>query len=195
LLLFFLLFHIMQVSGAYLDTANRQTSASAVTSTLEIDPKHLADTELLRLRVQLDIEIAARGLTLNVGELGERLAIKVCNDTPGLPKLVSAPRGAKNVDALSRDGDRYSIKTVLKAKKTSTVYPDQGDREKQLFEYMLIVSLNPDYRLKAIYRLSWASFLSARAWDKRMNAWYVPISAGKLALAERFFSEDGSAVV
>jgi len=29
-----------------------------------------------------------------------------------------------NVDALSRRGDRYSIKGVLDSKKTGTVYPD-----------------------------------------------------------------------
>jgi len=59
------------------------------------------------------------------------------NDTPGLPNLQIAPPGTKNVDSLSRDGDRYSIKTVLNAKKTGTVYPDRDQPEKQLFEFLL----------------------------------------------------------
>jgi len=145
----------------------------------------LSNDALLSLRLQIDAEMITRGLTLNVGQLGEILALNHFNTTPGLPKLIDAPRGAKNVDALSRDGDRYSIKTALKAKKTGTVYPDNKSPDKQLLEYMLIVLLTPDYRLQKIFRLSWDAFMRARAWDKRMNAWYVPISATKLALAEK----------
>ena len=147
----------------------------------------LSNEALLSLRLQVDAEMATRELTLNVGQLGEILALNYFNSTPGLPKLIDAPRGTKNVDALSRDGDRYSIKSALKAKKTGTVYPDSENRDKQLFEYMLVVLLTPDYRLDSIYRLPWDTFVRVRAWDKRMNAWYVPISGNKLALAEKVF--------
>lgn len=153
-----------------------------------VNHRKLSDADLLALRLDIDREIAARGLTLNVGELGERLALLHCNRTRGLPKLVGAPKGAKNVDALSRDGERYSIKTVLKAKKTGTVYPDSDDKERQLFEFMLIVLLDTDYKLKSIHRLSWSAFVNTRAWDIRMNAWYVPVNARKLALAEEIYS-------
>jgi hypothetical protein len=68
----------------------------------------LSNDALLSLRLQIDAEMTTRGLTLNVGQLGELLALNYFNTTPGLPKLINAPRGAKNVDALSRDGDRYS---------------------------------------------------------------------------------------
>lgn len=129
----------------------------------------------------------ARGLTLNVGVLGERLALRHFNSTPGLPNLIDAPKGAKNVDALSRDGDRYSIKTALKAKKTGTIYPDSKDQDKQLFEFLLIVQLTSNYQLEAIYRYPWSAFVEVRAWDKRMNAWYIPISRKNLLLAEQLF--------
>ena len=45
-----------------------------------------------------------------VGELDEYLAIEIYNSTPGLPKLSPAPVGTENIDAISRKGDRYSIK-------------------------------------------------------------------------------------
>lgn len=148
---------------------------------------NLSDDDLVVLRVALDKEMAVRGLSLTVGDYGEKLAIGYFNSTRGLPKLIDAPKGAKNVDALSRDGDRYSIKTVMKTKKTGTVYPDSDDPKKQLFEYLLIVQLSPEYQLKAIYRYSWDTFVKVRAWDKRMNAWYVPVSSKKLAQAEQVF--------
>lgn len=150
-----------------------------------VDLRVLHDSALLELRLRIDREMSERGLTLNVGELGEKLAIEHFNKTRGLPNLIEAPRGAKNVDALSRDGDRYSIKTALKAKKTGTVYPDMRDKDKQLFEYLLIVILSDDYKPKEIYRFSWATFLEVRAWDKRMNAWYIPISKKKLSAGEQ----------
>src|SRR6266567_1699334 len=149
--------------------------------------KDLSNEALLSLRLQIDTEMVERGLTLNVGQLGEILALHYFNSTPGLPKLIDAAKGAKNVDALSRDGDRYSIKTALKAKKTGTIYPDVENRNKQLFEFLLIVQLTSRYQLEAIHRYSWDAFVKARACDKRMNAWYIPISRKKLALSEQIY--------
>ena len=148
----------------------------------------LGNDELVMLRVALYKEMTSRGLSLTVGDLGEKLVISHFNSTRGLPKLIDAARGAKNVDALSRDGERYSIKTVMKAKKTGTIYPDSADPNKQLFEYLLVVIVTPEYQLLSIYRYSWKAFLQVRAWDKRMNAWYVPVNSKKLSSAERIFS-------
>lgn len=148
----------------------------------------LENVELIRLRAMLDKEMSNRGLSVSVGELGEKLAVDFFNSRPGLPNLIEAPKGAKNIDALSRDGERYSIKTQLKAKKTGTIYPDEIKPDKQLFEHLLVVRLSPEYELDAIYRYSWESFLSVRSWDKRMNAWYVSLSKKKLLLSERIFA-------
>ena len=144
----------------------------------------LSDDQLINLKVDTDAELARRGIKLNVGDRGEKLAIEYFNSTSGLPNLLQAPTGAKNVDALSRDGDRYSIKTFMKAKKTGSIYPDNEDRDKQLFEYLVIVRLDDKYQLDSIYRYSWDDFTKVRAWDKRMNAWYVPLSRKNLKLAE-----------
>lgn len=154
--------------------------------------KGLNDNELVMLRANVETELNERGISFNVGAIGEKLVISYFNTKPGLPNLLQAPTGAKNVDALSRDGDRYSIKAYMKAKKTGTIYPDSEDSKKQLFEYLLVVRLDKRYQLDAIYRFSWERFLKLRAWDKRMNAWYLPLSWKNLKAGETIF-EKGSA--
>lgn len=148
------------------------------------DLTHLADSELVILRIRVETEMHRRHIPFHVGEVGEALAIEHFNKTPGLPTLRPAPSGTKNVDAISRDGERYSIKTLLKAKKTGTVYPDRDRVDRQLFEHLLIVLLDAEYTLKAIYRLPWDSFVEVRRWDRRMNAWYVSPTAEVLGRSE-----------
>lgn len=150
-----------------------------------LDTAVLSDDDLLALRIRLDMELTHRGINFSVGEVGEKVAIEYFSSTPGLPNLIEAPIGAKNIDALSRDGDRYSIKTQMKAKKSGTIYPDAEHPDKQLFEYLLIVKLSSDYQLKTLHRFSWEVFLHARVWDKRMNAWYIPVSKKRLDLGEK----------
>jgi|GEM_PF-591383 len=143
----------------------------------------VSDSELISLRARIEGEMRRRNINFSVGDIGEQLAIDYFNSTPGHPNLMRAPRGTKNVDALSRNGDRYSIKTIWKAKKTGTVYPDPNDKNKQLFEFILIAQLDDQWRLRAIRQLTWKQFVSARSWDKRMNAWYVSCSARTLRRA------------
>ncbi|MCY1329676.1 hypothetical protein D9M68_354160 [compost metagenome] len=144
---------------------------------------NLENLELIRLRAALDVEMKRRKLAISVGQMAEQLAIQFFNGTSRRPNLQAAPVGTANVDALSRKGERYSIKGILNAKKTGTIYPDSEDRDKQLFEYMLIVQIDRDWSLKAIYELDWKTFCDCRSWDKRMNAWYVGISAKALSRA------------
>jgi len=150
----------------------------------------LSDEKLIRLRARIDTEIRKRGLKFSVGEIGESLAIAHFNATKNLPKLLRAPRGTKNVDALSRERERYSIKTVMDAKKTGTIYPDATDRGKQLFEHLLIVRLNQALEVEAIYRLSWEQFVQVRQWDRRMNAWYVGISRKSLNIGQAILASS-----
>jgi hypothetical protein len=157
------------------------------------DLTSLADTDLLQLRVRLDSEMRRRGIAYSVGEIGERAAVEYFQSTSGLPNLQHARTGTKNVDALSRAGDRYSIKTVWKGKKTGTVYADTQDPQKQLFEYLLIVRLSDAWTLRSIHQFTWSQFLAVRAWDKRMNAWYVGISARTLGAGSLVFDAEGQA--
>jgi hypothetical protein len=151
--------------------------------------RELNNNDLLTLRAEVEKELHARGILFSVGETGEKIAIEFFNSTPGLPNLIHAPAGAKNVDALSRDGDRYSLKIIQYAKKTGTIYPDAKNPEKSLFEFLLIVMLSISYELLAIYRFSWEQFCVVRAWDKRMNAWYVPVSRKRLDQGEEIISK------
>lgn len=144
----------------------------------------MTDSGLVLLRAGLDAEMRKRGIAFSVGGVGERLVIEHFKKTPGLPKLQAAPRGTKNVDAISRNGERYSIKTVCNAKKTGTIYPDSEDKTKQLFEHILVVKLAEDWSLQSIHQLGWKEFEQVRSWDKRMNAWYVAISQRTLAVAK-----------
>lgn len=77
----------------------------------------VSDNELISLRARVESEMRRRNISFAVGDIGEQLVIDHFSTTPGLPNLMRAPRGTKNVDALSRDGDRYSIKTIWKAKR------------------------------------------------------------------------------
>ena len=148
----------------------------------------LSEQELFFLRAGLEVEMRKRKLAFSVGEYGERLAIEYFHRTPGLPKLQSAPHGTKNVDALSRSGDRYSIKAICNAKKTGTIYPDSEDKDKQLFEYLLIVRMKDDWSLQSVHQMTWAIFLKVRSWDKRMNAWYVGCSGKNFAVATAIYT-------
>jgi len=80
----------------------------------------LNNDKLIKLRIDIEKEMSLREISFSVGEIGEALVIDHFKSNPKLPNLIEAPKGAKNVDALSRDGERYSIKTQKKAKKTGT---------------------------------------------------------------------------
>ena len=146
-----------------------------------------SDDELIALRLAVRSELKRRNISDTVGAVGEALAIRHFKETSGLPNLQLSPVGTKNVDALSRAGERYSIKTVCEGSKTGTIYPGDRDSVAQLFEYLLIVKLADDWTLESIHQFSWSAFLEARSWDKRMSAWYVAFNKRALARAIEIF--------
>jgi len=156
--------------------------------------KSLADEDLVLLRASLRAEMRKRGIADSVGAVGEQLVIEYFRKTSGLPKLSPASRNTKSVDANSNRGERYSIKAhcvTSKAKKTGTIYPDRQERDKQLFEYLLIVRLAENWSLESIHQLSWAEFVKVRSWDNCMSAWYVGISARTLGAAKLIYQSPG----
>ena len=160
--------------------------------TAEISLEGLSDEALYRLRARLQREIRRRDLPTTVGGVAEQLAIRYFNSTRGLPKLQEARAGTANVDANSDRGERYSIKCIQTGRKTGTIYPDRADPDKRLFEYLLIVMLDDDWSLKAIYQIDWDLFVKVRSWDIRMNAWYVGASARTLAQAKVYLPAPSS---
>lgn len=159
-------------------------------SPVNLDP--LDDIQLLELRAAIDAEARKRGLSFNIGEIGEKLAISLFKERPDLPVLAPAPRGTKNIDAISREGNRYSIKTLQRAKKTGTVYPDPLDKDRKLFEFILVVLLNDDLTLSRVVELDWEQFCAVRSWDIRMNAWYVARSKRALDCGRQLYPKASS---
>ncbi|MFZ7018689.1 hypothetical protein [Pseudomonas aeruginosa] len=157
-----------------------------------LDLTSLDDLKLLALRAAVDKEARSRGLSFNVGEIGETLAISVFKERPDLPVLAPAPRGTKNIDAISREGNRYSIKTLQRARKSGTIYPDQFNNERQLFEFILIVLIHDDFTLDRIIELDWQKFRTVRSWDIRMNAWYVARSNRVLSAGRQIYPRPES---
>lgn len=160
-----------------------------------LDLKSLDDIDLLELRSAVDREARHRGLSFNVGEIGEKLAISFFKERPDLPVLAPAPRGTKNIDAISRDGNRYSIKTLQRAKKTGTVYPDPVDKDRRLFEFILVVLINEEFSLERIIELDWEQFCTVRSWDVRMNAWYIARSHRALSIGRQIYPKTEEASV
>jgi hypothetical protein len=143
----------------------------------------LEDEEVWDLYAHVSSMLKERGLvrTRNiVGERGEFLAIKIYNGVPGLAKLQVAPNGTQNCDALSRKGDRYSIKTISEPSNCTGVFHGCGDQNEKnpqrAFEYVTIVIIDKAYRPKKILELTWNQFLKFRKWHKTMRAWNITVT-------------------
>lgn len=155
----------------------------------KFDLKRIEDEELWLLYADAELELKERGLvrTRNiVGERGEFLAIEMYNSIPGLANLQAAPEGTQNVDALSRKGERYSIKTITEPGSTTGVFYGLGERDDVIvpdkkFEFVIIVQISKNYRPKRIVELTWEQFLKYRKWHSTMRAWNLSVTKNLLA--------------
>jgi hypothetical protein len=159
-----------------------------------MDFRALSDKELVQAYSELLKELKRRKIirTKNViGELGEYLAIDFYNSTPGLPKLQAAPPGTKNIDAISRDGERYSIKATTSST-TGVFYglpsPGSNQNPEQKFEYVILVQFDNEYELERILELSWDQFLKFKRWHSRMRAYNLVISKSLIEEGRIIFS-------
>ena len=165
-----------------------------------MDDKHyheINDEDLWLLYANTELELKKRGLvrTRNiVGERGEFLTISKYCSTKGLPNLQAAPEGTQNVDALSRKGERYSIKTITEPGKTTGVFYGCGDNDDSVpekkFEYVVIVQIKKDYTPKFIIELDWEQFLKYRKWHSTRRAWNISVTKNLLKEAKMIFTED-----
>ena len=154
----------------------------------------LPDEELVASYPILLAELKKRGIIHSrniVGDLGEYLAIRHYNNTPGLPKLQAAPIGTQNVDALSRNGERYTVKSTT-GNLTGVFYglPPKGSEilPDKKFEFLIVVVLNDDYSVKKMLELNWAQFLQHKKWHSRMAAWNISINKILLKDAKSVFA-------
>lgn len=150
----------------------------------KINTDELNNEELWLGYAEIQQELKKRNLVRTnniVGERGEFLAIETYNSISGLPNLQAAPEGTQNVDALSRKGERYSIKTITEPGNTTGVFYGIGEKEDNVlpekkFEYVIIVQIFKDYRPKRILELSWDQFLRFKRWHSTMRAWNISVT-------------------
>lgn len=155
----------------------------------KINLEELNNEELWLGYSDIQQELKKRGLVRTnnmVGERGEFLAIEIYNSIRGLPNLLAAPEGTQNVDALSRKGERYSIKTISEPRSTTGVFHGMGEKgdesvPEKKFEYVIIVQLYKNYRPKRILELDWETFLKHKRWHSTMRAWSLSVTKALLA--------------
>jgi len=136
-------------------------------------------------------EIRSRNI---VGDRGEQLAITYYGKTKNLPKLQMAPPSTKNIDAISVQGERYSVKTMTLPNKTTGVFHGYGTPEKPIkdkkFEYLIIVVIE-SYQPKLILELTWEEFYNLKRWHSTMNAFNISLTKAVLDKARIIYrSED-----
>ncbi len=120
------------------------------------------------------IELKKRGVlrTKNiVGELGEYFAIQYYSINSKLTNLSLAPPGVKNIDALSRDGEIYSIKTISSRTGTTGSFwdPESVKNNIKKFDFLIIVILNDRYSVDVILQMTWNDFFENKRFNSRMN--------------------------
>tara|TARA_B100000780_G_C20978095_1_gene390734 strand:+ start:274 stop:858 length:585 start_codon:yes stop_codon:yes gene_type:complete len=149
---------------------------------LKKEINNLENLDLVELYSDILKVLKERGVirTKNlVGDIGEYLAIKHYNSSKGKSNLQFAPPGTKNIDAISRNGDRYSIKSTT-TNLTGVFYelenPESIKQNTQKFEYLLIVKFKENFVVDKIIQLDWFQFLKFKKWHSTMNAWNIYIS-------------------
>ena len=165
----------------------------------KINLEELNNEELWLGYADIQQELRRRGLVRTnnmVGERGEFLAIETYNSTNGLPNLQAAPEGTQNVDALSRKGERYSIKTISEPGSTTGVFYGLGEKDdkeacEKKFEYVIIVQLYKNYRPKRIIELTWIQFLKFKKWHSTMRAWNLNVTKSLLSDAKIILDHTG----
>ncbi|MGO4540355.1 DUF6998 domain-containing protein [Paenibacillus sp. 2TAB19] len=151
-----------------------------------MDISGLSDSNLISTYGNVIKELKDRKIIRSknvVGDLGEYLAVDHYNKTPGLPRLQFAPPGTKNIDAISINGERYSIKAST-SNTTSVFYglndPGSDEPDQQKFEYVILVLFDEDMNLQRINEITWLQFLEHKRWHSRMAAWNLSVNKNLL---------------
>lgn len=151
---------------------------------ISIDPNSISElttNEVWEIYSIIIFELKKRGAirTKNItGERGEQLAIDFYNKSKGLPKLQVTPKSTKNIDAISTQGERYTIKTIMNGNRTTGVFYGITDEINQIpkFEYLLIVELDSSYNLQRLIEIPWQIFLKFKKWHSRMTAYNISLT-------------------
>jgi hypothetical protein len=153
--------------------------------------------ELISPSSQAYIELKNRGVlrTKNVvGELGEHYATEHYSSNPKLPSLSIAPITVKNIDALSRNGEIYSIKTISSRKGTTGSFwdPESIEKNEKKFDYLLIVILDNSFSLDMILELSWDDFFKHKKFNSRMSNYNISVTNKLMKDVSVVYEKNGS---
>ena len=115
--------------------------------------------------------------SLILGTDSRYIVIDYYNKTKGLPKLQYAPPSTKNIDAISVNGERYSIKCTT-TNTTSAFFGIERDVDynntRPLFEYVVVIKLNAIYQAELILQIDWECFF--KHWHSRIGAYNLIIT-------------------
>ena len=160
---------------------------------MPVDIENLSTEDIINLYPEILKELKKRKIieTNNlVGEIGQFLSREHYNKNTKLPNLDPAPVGTKHIDAISRKGERYSIKSASSGV-TGNFFglepPESKKKQQQLFEYVVIVTLGKNYDpfLENIYEINWDQFLKVRKWHQYMGVYNVPVNATLKEIAKK----------
>jgi hypothetical protein len=116
-----------------------------------------------------------------VGDIGEWLVVEKYNNTPNMSNLQLCQKSTKNIDAISRNGERYSIKIVSHPNKTTGVFyglspPNSDENEIKKFEYVVVSILDENFNIMKMLEANWNVFLKHKKWHSRMRAWNLTLN-------------------
>lgn len=127
------------------------------------------------------------------GDLGEYIVIDYYTKTKGLPKLQFAPPSTKNIDAISVNGERYSIKCTA-TNTTGAFYGINKDADiasiKPLFEYVVVIKLDKNYQPEFILELNWETFFKHKHWHSRIGAYNLVITNSLIVDGKMVYKKD-----
>ena len=127
------------------------------------------------------------------GDLGEYIVIDYYTKTKGLPKLQFAPPSTKNIDAISVNGERYSIKCIT-TNTTGSFYGIEKDVKinsiKPLFEYVVIIKLDENYQKEFILELDWETFFKHKHWHSRVGAYNLLITSSLIQDGKMIYKRE-----
>lgn len=127
------------------------------------------------------------------GDLGEYIVIDYYTKTKGLPKLQFAPPSTNNIDAISVNGERYSIKCTT-TNTTGAFYGINKDADiasiKPLFEYVVVIKLDKNYQPEFILELNWETFFKHKHWHSRIGAYNLVITNSLIVDGKMVYKKD-----
>ena len=127
------------------------------------------------------------------GDLGEYIVIDYYTKIKGLPKLQFAPPSTKNIDAISVNGERYSIKCTT-TNTTGAFYGINKDADiasiKPLFEYVVVIKLDKNYQPEFILELNWETFFKHKHWHSRIGAYNLVITNSLIVDGKMVYKKD-----